>query len=401
MTVAFGRPARALFALDEGATFLNHGSFGACPRDVLAEQERIRGGMEARPDEFFRAQVMPAATLSQDGGGVSPSPSALSRARAELAAFVGAEAGSIAFVENATVGVQCALRSMSFAAGDEILITDHTYNAVRLMVEARCAETGATARTVCITLPTTAEAIAEAIEASLDDRVKLAILDHITSPTALVFPLERIVPRLRARGIRVLVDGAHAVGQVDLDMSTLKPDWYVSNAHKWLFAPRGTALLHASREAASFTQPPVVSHFVGMGFPACFDWIGTRDYSPWLSVPAAIRFWKSMDAGAVRAHQRRLLAKCTELLAALGIEPIAPLEACAAMRSFVLAQSRPATPDDAHEVMRRCWDEERVQVMAVAFGGKLLLRVSAHVYVDPADLQRLAGALGRLGWPGR
>src|SRR5207244_4486351 len=233
-----------------------HGSFGACPKEVLAEQARIRLAMESQPDVFFRRDVMP-----REG------ETALRSAAGRLAAFVNAPPAQLAFVENATAGVQAALRSIELGVGDRILITNHTYNAMRLMVEARCAETGAAPLVVRIPIPTSADDIVDRFKRTLTPSIKAAVVDHITSPTALVMPLDRIVPELRAHGALVIVDGAHAVGQIPLDLAALRPDWYVSNAHKWLFAPKGTAFLYASRNAAPKTRPNVVSHFIAMGFP--------------------------------------------------------------------------------------------------------------------------------------
>ena len=390
MTSRFGRGLRPQFDLDPAGIFLNHGSFGACPRAVQAEQARWRARMEAQPDRFFRDEVSPEAS----GG-------ALRAAAARLAAFVGTGPGSLAFVENATSGVQAALGSVPLAAGDAILVTDHTYNAVRLMVEARCAETGA--RTVVARLPDAADAdgVVAACEAALVPEVKLAIVDHITSPSAIMMPLERLVPVLGRHGARVIVDGAHAVGQVELDVEAVGADWYASNAHKWLYAPRGCAFLHARAEAAALTRPLVVSHHVGMGFPLSFDWVGTRDVTPWLAVPAAIEFLEGLGPGALRAHNARLIDVATEAMLGLGAEPVCARDRCASMRSFRLPQQRAATRDDARGLMRNLWDESRVQAMAVELGGRLLFRVSAQAYVGEEDLQAMADALDRQGWPGR
>ena len=372
--------------LAEGAAFLNHGSFGMCPRVVLEEQSRIRARMEAQPDRFFRDEVMPS------------DKSTLRAAAAALAELVDTSSENLAFVENASVGVQCVLRSMSFAPGDEILITSHTYNAVRLMVDARCLETGAVPRVAQIPVPATAEGIFDAIREAITANTRLAILDHITSPTAIVVPIERLIPELRKLGARIAIDGAHGVGQVPLSMRTLQPDWYVSNAHKWLFAPRGCAFLYASADVAPITQPPVTSHFVDKGFPWSFDWIGTRDYSPWLAIPAAIRFWKSLEPAKVRAHQRMLLEHGSGLLVELGLQPVVPLELCAAMRSFILPRN--GSRDDAAAIMADYWARERIQLMSTALGERLLMRISAHVYVTVDDLDRLASAVPRIGWSG-
>lgn len=386
--MTFGRALRPLWGLADDVAFLNHGSFGACPREVLKAQDVIRARMEAQPDLFFGNEISP-------GEG----PTTLRAAASEIAQFVGAQGEDIAFVENATAGIQAVLRSLSFAPGDQILITDHTYNAMRLMVEARCAETGAVPLTVSFALPATAEDVAARIEAALNPRVKLAIIDHITSPSALVLPLPPIIAALRKNGTRVLIDGAHGIGQVPLDLAALAPDWYVTNLHKWLFAPKGCAILYASKEAAALTQPNVVSHFIGLGFPQAFDYTGTRDNTAWLAAPAALAFFKKLGEDALRAYQARLIDLCTDMLAPLGITPIAERGMCAAMRTFLLPQRRAAKTEDAATLDRALWDQERIQARPLVHGDMLMMRVSAQAYVDEDDLKRLADALARLGWP--
>ena len=389
MTSTFGRTLRPAWELDPGGTFLNHGSYGAAPRTVLAEQARWRARMEAQPDRFFRDEVAPER------------PGALREAAARLAAFVGTKGDSLAFVENATSGVQAAFDSVELRPGDRILTCDHTYNAVRLMVEARCAQTGAIPVVARMPFPAEAGAIVAAFEAELKDPVRLAIFDHITSPSAIRMPLERLVPMLRAAGARVIVDGAHAVGQIPLDVEAVGADWYTSNAHKWLYAPRGCAFLYAAGAASARTRPLVISHHVAMGFPRSFDWVGTRDVTPWLAVPAAIDFFESLDPAGLRAHNARLIDVATALLEPLGAQPVAARGLCASMRSFHLPQKRPGTREDAQALMSSLWDRSRIQAMSVALGDRLLLRVSAQAYVGEEDLQDLAAALGEHGWPGR
>ena len=386
----FGRALRPLWPLAPDAMFLNHGSFGACPMSVLAEQERLRSRMESQPDRFFRESVMP-----REG------PTPLRDAIAQLAAFVGTGEDELALLENATAGVQAVVRSVPLEAGDEILITDHTYNAVRLIVEARCAETGAKPRVVALGLVKTADDIVGRVREALTPRVRLAIIDHITSPTALALPVARLLPELRRWDAKILVDGAHAVGHLPLDVEALGADWYVSNAHKWLYAPRGTAFLHAARAVAAMTQPSVVSHFVGMGFPRSFDWVGTRDYTAWLAVPAAIAFHESLDPPRAREYRAALIRHATAKLAAIGVHPVASDELACAMRSFVLPQHRAATQADADALLAALWERHRIQGMTVVFGDALLLRISAQVYVGEEDIDALADALQREGWPAR
>ncbi|HZZ93628.1 MAG TPA: aminotransferase class V-fold PLP-dependent enzyme [Usitatibacter sp.] len=389
-SIEFGHGLRPHWHLAPDARFLNHGSFGACPKAVLAEQDRLRLEMEAQPDAFMRERIIPREGRN-----------ALREAIAALAVSIGTHPDRIALIENATAGIQAVLRSMPLEAGDEVLITDHTYNAVRLIVEARCAETGARPRRVDLPMPATADEIVERFREALTPAVRLAIIDHITSPTALLLPLERIVPELRRWGARVLVDGAHAVGHVALDAAALAVDWYVSNAHKWLFAPKGTAFLHASADAAAITRPLVTSHFVGMGFPRAFDWPGTRDYTAWLALPAALRFAEWLGRERASAYRAALIEHATQSLAGFGAAPVGSDDLGCAMRSYILPRQGTATAEQAELLMSTLWQRHRIQAMAVAFGAALLLRVSAQVYVDPDDIDALASALGRDGWPGR
>jgi len=386
--VTLGRAALPLWMLRPDGTFLNHGSYGAVPRAVLQAQQQLRDSMELHPDAFVH-QVQP------DEGGI------LRKVAARLGAFVGAGADSLAMVENATSGVQAVLNSLPFQHGDQILITDHQYNAVRLAVEARCRQTGAEAVVVRIPLPTDADQIFERIVAAAGPRVRFALLDHITSPTALVFPIERIAVELRRRGIPLMVDGAHAIGQIPLDLPAIGADWYVTNLHKWLYAPKGTALLYASGGAAPLTWPLVTSHYAGLGFPHSFDYVGTRDYTAWLAAPAALEFFQALGAERLWAHEAQLVRHGSAALESIGARPIAPISMAPAMRAFVLPQTRPALERDAAEVIRRLWEEERIQVRCTTQGGALLLRFCAQAYVEAADLTRLAEALHRQSWPAR
>lgn len=383
-----GRAARALWTLRGDGTFLNHGSHGAVPRGIQEVQQHLREEMEQQPDAFFRR-------IEPTGG------AAVRDVAARLAAFTGTTADRVALVENTTGGVQAVLNSLPFHDGDQILITDHTYNAVRMAVEARCRQTGAEAVIVRIPLPTDGEQIVERVLAAAGPRVRFALLDHITSATALVFPVQRLADELRRRGIPLFVDGAHAIGQLPLDLATLGADWYVSNLHKWLYTPRGTAMLYASGSALPLTWPLATSHYANLGFPRSFDYVGTRDYTAWLTAPAALGFFKALGPARLWAHERTLLAQGSEQLQRIGAGPVAPLDMSAAMRAFVLPQSRPALERDATGLMQTLWERERIEIRAVTHGGTLLLRVSAQAYVEAADLTWLAEALDRHGWPAR
>lgn len=390
MESGFGRALRAHFLLQEDGAFLNHGSFGACPIPVLREQDRIRTWMETQPDEFFTKDIVPRHPVT----GVRSVATA-------IAEFVGVSGDSIALVENATSGTQSVLQSIDFRPGDEILITNHQYNAVRLAVDQRCKETGAIPNVVQIPVRTNPADVRERYREAAGKRVKLAIVDHITSPTALLFPLGEIIEDLHALGILVHVDGAHAIGQIPLNLPSLQPDWYASNVHKWLYGPKGTAFFYASPRVAAMTRPVLTSHFIAMGFPRSFDYVGTRDNSGWLAIPAAIAFFNELGPEKFRRHNHALIEHGTELLAKIGAEPIAPLEMSAAMRAFILPQGRSAEENDAQNLKGMLWDDERIQVNTNSMMGELLIRICAQAYVDDADLERLAAALQRRGWPGR
>ncbi|MGA3036823.1 MAG: aminotransferase class V-fold PLP-dependent enzyme [Vulcanimicrobiaceae bacterium] len=390
MESGFGRALRAQFLLQEDGAFLNHGSFGACPIPVLREQERIRTWMETQPDEFFTKDVVPRHEVT-----------AVRSAAAAIAEFVGVSGDNIALVENATTGTQSVLQSIEFHPGDEIMITNHQYNAVRLAVEQRCKETGAIPNVVQIPVRTNPADVRKRFRDAATKRVKLAIVDHITSPTALLFPLGEIIEDLHALDILVHVDGAHAIGQIPLNVAQLDPDWYASNVHKWLYGPKGTAFFYASPRVAAMTRPVLTSHFIAMGFPRSFDYVGTRDNSGWLAIPAAIAFFNGLGPEKFRRYNHALIERGTELLTTLGAEPIAPLEMAAAMRAFILPQRRPAEDADAQTLKDMLWDDERIQVNANSLMGTLLLRICAQAYVDDADLERLGSALEKRGWPGR
>ncbi len=386
----FGRHLRSHWHLDDEGTFLNHGSFGACPKDVLTEQSRWRLLMERQPDLFFRHTVSPRVMNNE-----------LRVAAERLGRFVGTSGERIAFVTNATEAVNTVLRSLRLNAGDEILVLDCVYNAVRLAAEDVCKAAGANVVKVSLPIPLTANNVVERIADAAGPKTRLAIIDHIASPTAVVFPVAEITRALKAKGVRVLIDGAHALGQLALDLPAIGADWYTANAHKWLFAPKGAAFLYATEEVAGETVPLSVSHWHELKFPRAFDYVGTRDVSAFLSVPAAIDFIERFGAANVRDYLAQLSRESIALVARLGAEPIAPDAMFAAMRTYILPQSRAAVPEDALQLMQELWEKHRVQVASSVFQGKLLLRLSAQIYVERADFERGVTALDRLGWPGR
>lgn len=385
----FGRPARALFSLDPQGSFLNHGSYGACPLVVQQVHRHLLDELERHPDLFF-------ARIEPSGRECAPRQVAASVAR-----LTGTTADRIAMVENTTAGIEAVLNSFPLQPGDDVLITDQQYNAVRLGVERRCRQAGARIGVARIPLPATPDSIAQSVLAAVGPATRLAVLDHITSGSALVMPLADIIPELHRRGIAVIVDGAHAIGQIPLDLPSLGADWYISNAHKWLYAPRGSALLWSAASAPAQPLPGVTSHYVGFGFPRAFDYTGTRDYTAWLATLAAVDFFEAQGPRSLWEYEANLVDVGTRALLDAGAEPVAARSLCAAMRAFLLPQVREATAADADQVISMLWDKERIRIRCATQAGRLLLRFSAQAYVSADELRHLGDALERNGWPAR
>ncbi|HML14467.1 MAG TPA: aminotransferase class V-fold PLP-dependent enzyme [Xanthobacteraceae bacterium] len=369
--------------LDPDVAFLNHGSFGATPRPVLAEQDRWRILMERHPTHFMSEELPPA----------------LRAAAARLAAFVGARADDLVFVENATAGCNAVLRSLRFAPGDEILVTDHGYPAVRKAAEYVVARAGACVVEAAVPFPLEdAAQVVSAVAARLGPRTRLAIFDHVTSPTAIIFPVRELTALCRAAGVPVLVDGAHAPGMLSLDVPAIGADWYTGNCHKWLMAPKGSAFLWVAPDRQADTHPLVISHGFGDGFTAEFDWVGTRDPSAWLAVPAAIDFHERLGGARLRERNAALAREQGTLLArAWNTERGAPDALTGSMAAVRLPLREAATAERALKLRRKLFAEHRIEVPVSPFAGALWARISAHAYNRPEDYARLAACFRRMG----
>ena len=379
----YGRDLRPLWLLDPAATFLNHGSYGACPRAVLAAQRRWRDRLEAQPVRFMQDLL----------------PGALRDSGAALAGFLGAGAEDLVFVENATSGVNAVLRSLIVGPGDEILTTSHVYPAVRNAIRQICGGAGAVPIEVPLPFPLhSSQQVVDAIATALGPRTRLVVIDAITSPTAVMMPVAEIAARCRAAGVRLLVDAAHAPGMIPLDVPALGADWVTGNAHKWLFAPKGCAFLWARKAAQDGLHPVVISHGLGHGFAAEFDWVGTRDPSAWLTVGAALDFWRALGGPALMARNRALADEAARMLAdAWGTEIGAPAGMRGAMAAIRLPLPGPAERETALAINRRLWAEHRIEVPVMAFADRLWARISAQAYNDFDDYRRLADAVRGMG----
>jgi len=405
-TGPFVRPPRAphadAWALDPAVVFLNHGSFGACPRAVLAVQADMRAEMEANPVAFLDRGL----------------ETRLDGARARLAAFLRTDPEDLAFVPNATAGVATVLRSLRFAPGDEIVATDHEYNAALNMARFAAARDGARLVVARIPLPTTGpDEVAERVLAAVGPRTRLVLVSHVTSPTALVLPVERLVTALEGRGIPVLVDGAHGPGMLPLDLASIGASFYAGNLHKWVCAPKGAAFLHVRRDRQSTTRPLAISHGANdprprrSTFRKEFDWTGTADPTAYLAVPAALDAVGAMVAGgwpAVMARNAGVAAVARRVLAATAGRPVlAPEAMLGSMAAIELppdpgfAARGPSDPDPlqarllataAVEVPVHPWPRDPVP----GERRRRLLRVSAHLHNDRGEYEHLAEALRAL-----
>jgi len=387
---------RASWSLDPEVTYLNHGSFGACPRPVLEAQTRLREQLERQPMRFFVRELEPL----------------LDAARAEIGAFVGADAEDLAFVPNATAGVNTVLRSLDLRPGDELVTTDHEYNASRNALEAAAARAGARVVVARVPFPIASpDDAVEALLACVGPRTRLALVDHVTSQTGLVLPITRIVTEIQARGVDVLVDGAHAPGMVPLDLQTLGAAYYTGTCHKWICAPKGAAILHVRRDRQAGVRPLSVSHGANSPrtdrsqFQLEFGWTGTSDPTAFLCVPEAIRFMGSLLRGgwpALMDHNRRTAIAARVLLCeALGCEPPSPESMIGALAAVPLpdgdgaALTGPLYLDPLQDALLERYGVE-VPVIPWPAPPRRLVRISAQIYNDHADYQRLIGALGDL-----
>lgn len=382
---------RDAFLLDPAVVFLNHGSFGACPKEVFTQFQHWQLELERNPVEFLGRR---SAGLLRD-------------ARQALADYLHADANDLVFVPNATTGVNTVARSLALQAGDEVLSTDHEYGACDATWQFVCNKVGAHYRKVPIPLPLEPATWADRIMAAVTPRTRVIFASHITSTTALIFPVGELCARARAQGILTLIDGAHAPGHIALDLCATGADFYTGNCHKWLCAPKGSAFLHVRSEHQPHLDATVVSwgYLADTAGHTGFDaytgrttlerrlqWQGTRDLAAFLAVPAAINFWQRHDAAAWqrRCHdwacstQRRVLANN-------GLQALAPETAVGQMVAVPVRTSDPET------LRQHLWAQHHIEVPITQHGGHCCVRVSVQAYNSQQDLDTLVQALKEKG----
>ncbi len=387
-------------------TYLNHGSFGPPPEPVRAARRRWIEAAESQPMDFFVRQLEPAWLAARD----------------KLAAFVGTSGANLIFVENATAGMNIVADSFPLAAGDEVLLTDHEYGAVRRIWQRACERIGANVVTaeLPLTFRTVEETVA-AIFAAVTDRTRLVVVSHITSPTAVILPVQAICNEARRRGIAVAIDGPHAIAQVPLTIDDLGCDFYTASCHKWLSAPFGSGFLYVHPRHQSLVRPPVLSW--GRIPPTEirswsdeFVWAGTRDSSAYLAVPAAIEFLEGIGLDAFRSRSHSLAQYARQRLVELtGLEPMVPDDPAwygsmahvplPPIRKDISNRNEKARPDDgcpiSNPLQHTIWRELGIEVPVVEFHGVRYIRVSCHLYNTREQIDRLVAGLSTLlkaGW---
>lgn len=387
-------PLRSHWTLDPDVTFLNHGSFGACPTKVLERQNQFRRDLESQPVRFF---------LRDYEGHLDAS-------RAELASFVGVAPGDLVFIPNATTAVNSVFRSLTFGHGDEILATNHVYNACRNAIDYVAERSGAKVVSVPVPFPlASTEEVVTTVLSAVTKRTRIALIDHVTSPTGLVLPIEPIIEELHKRDVDVFIDGAHAPGMLPLHIERLGVAYYTGNCHKWICAPKGAGFLYVRSDRQERIRPLVISHGASSQrrdrsrFQIEFDWTGTVDVTPQLCVGEAIRYLDGLVPGGwdeIRRRNRELALQARDLVCSrLQIEIPAPDEMVGSLAAFPLPDATSAPVDSLFDsIQDNLWHRYRIEIPVQYWPAfpKRVIRLSAAIYNHADEYRKLADALVEL-----
>ena len=386
---SFGHSMLAHWALEPGALYLNHGTVGVAPRRALAAQQAIRDEMERHPSRFLLREVSSLVGVPR------PEPNRMRMAADAVAEFVGARGEDLVVVDNATAGTNAILRSFPFEPGDEILVTDHNYGAVARTAAFVARDRGASVRTATVPYPAfDRRRFVDAVAAAIGPTTRIAVIDHVSSESALVFPIADIAALCRARGVALVVDGAHAPGVLPLDVPAIGADWYVANLHKWAHAPRSCGFLWTDPSRQTALHPAVISWGLDLGYTAEFDWVGTRDPSAWLAAPEGIAFLHELGFDAVRRYNHDLAVRAAHMLAdRWGTRFEVADEDVGFMATVPLPERLGNTADAAARLRDRLLFDERIEVQVHAAHGRMWARISAQVYNEMGDYERLAEAV--------
>lgn len=376
----FGARARADFLIESGVTYLNHGAFGATSRPVMASAQAWRERIEGQPSRFMKAELQPL----------------LRQTAQALGGYVGADGNDIVFLDNASTAINAVLRSLVLFPGDEVLTTNLTYGAVMRTLEFVCDRAESRLVVESIDYPIqSAEQIIDTLEAAITPRTRLLVIDHITSKSAVILPVAEIAEVFGDRGIPVLVDGAHAPGMLELDIASLGVSWYTGNCHKWMGTARGAAFLWTEPARQARVRPTTISHFVADGYLPAFDWPGTKDFTPYLTVPDAISFRAGYGEGRIADYCSALAWDSAEKLAGhLDTEIGTPPELTGFMASVALPASFGRAKQPIADALRtQIRDRHNLEVDIQAFDGRMWMRLSTYIYNELSDIDRVIDAL--------
>jgi isopenicillin-N epimerase len=385
----FGHPMLKHWSLEPDIVYLNHGTVGVTPNRVMRAQQAIRDEIERQPARFMLRELE-----HHTSGPFAQTPRIRAAADA-VAAFLGARGGDLVFVDNATTGINAVLRSLPFAADDEILMLDLAYGAVTNTAHYVARARGATVITVHIPFPNTdPNEVVDLIAKAITARTKILVVDHIAAFTSLILPLPEIAAACHAKNVPVLVDGAHAPGALELNIAALGVDWYVGNLHKWAFAPRGCGILWASPERQQGLHPTVISWGLDQGFTQEFDLLGTKDPSASLVAPEAIAFIRDLGETQMRQHNHALAWQAAHWLADdLGTTFTTRRSMAGALVSVPLPERAGSSAQEAFALQHALLYQDRIEIPILAINGGLYARISAQVYNQMGDIERLGQAL--------
>lgn len=377
--------------LPADVTFLNHGSFGPTPRVVHQQRQEWQTRLAAQPMDFYLRTMEPA----------------LDAALVRLARFLDAEPRDLVFVDNATVAMNSVASSLRLSPGDEVLINDHEYGAVRRLWQHACERQQARLVSTTIPLPIRTENdVVEPLFAAVNERTRLIVVSHVTSPTAIVFPVAAICRRAKAQGIPVCIDGPHAIAMRDVSLRTLGATFYCASLHKWLSAPLGSGVLYVDRRWQARLQPPLWSWGRSLAGRSArwqdeWNWLGTRDPSAFLAVPAALDFLESAGLTRFREHGHQLVQQAGKRLSELcGSEWLIPDDSqwYGTMLTVPLpaGPSLRASPNAWDPWTQWLWEQHRIEIPVVDWRGRRHLRISSHLYNTSADIDHLLAAIAEL-----
>jgi isopenicillin-N epimerase len=367
-----------LFYLDDKLRYLNHGSFGATPKVVMGRFIELTKRVEDNPMEFYLVDY----------------PKMMAESRYSVAEYFNSAEKNIVFVDNATSGVNTVFRSLQHKINKDwdILTFNHYYPAIKNSLHYIKNVTGCNIKVAEFPdIIESEEQIIEIIKSSFTDKTKLLVIDHVTSISAVIIPIKQLIKLCRENGIMILIDGAHSPGFIDVDLDKLKPDWYTGNLHKWIFAPKGTAIFYALETDKNDIHPTVISNNYGNGFTEEFDWVGTRNFCAWLTAPECINFHREFFN---RDYCRKLSLYVRNLIISeLDLQPLVNENMTGLMQSFWLPEIAGTTIKDVNELRKTLLEKYNIEIFLYPFKNRIIMRVSSQIYNSEDEYKVLLKAL--------